>query len=291
MKIKEVVNALEHFAPLSLQADFDNAGMQIGLTEAEVSGALLCLDVTEAIVDEAAWKGCNLIVSHHPLIFHKLRRITDEDYVQRTVMKAIQRGITVVAFHTNLDSVCGGVNYKIAQKLGLTDLRLMGKQQRVAVDDEEASRHEAIRRSFQPGLDSSETLDSKAIVGADGVVGTLAEPMAADDFVLMVKRTFGVECAMCNELLRRPIRTVALCGGAGDFLLDDAISMGADAFITGEMHYHQYFGHEQQLQICVIGHYQSEQFTIQLLEEIIRTMCPEVRTEKTEINTNPILYI
>jgi putative NIF3 family GTP cyclohydrolase 1 type 2 len=106
-----------------------------------------------------------------------------------------------------------------------------------------------------------------------------------------VKRTFGVECAMCNELLRRPIRRVALCGGAGDFLLDEAVKAGADAFITGEMHYHQYFGYEQQLQICVIGHYQSEQFTAEIFEEIIRQACPGVKTLMAETCTNPIYYL
>ena len=115
--------------------------------------------------------------------------------------------------------------------------------------------------------------------------------MAADDFIIQVKRTFGVECAMCNELLRRPIRRVALCGGAGDFLLDDAVKAGADAFITGEMHYHQYFGYEQQLQICVIGHYQSEQFTTEIFEEIIRQACPGVKTLTAETCTNPIYYL
>ena len=123
-----------------------------------------------------------------------------------------------------------------------------------------------------------------------GVVGELSEPMEACDFVQKVKNLFNVECAMSNELLQRPVRKVALCGGAGDFLLDDAIALGADAFITGEMHYHQYFGHEQQIQICVIGHYQSEQYTSEVFQEIIEKECPEVRTEIAETNTNPIFY-
>jgi putative NIF3 family GTP cyclohydrolase 1 type 2 len=84
---------------------------------------------------------------------------------------------------------------------------------------------------------------------------------------------------------------VALCGGAGDFMLDDALRAGADAFVTGEMHYHQYFGYEQQIQICVIGHYQSEQFTPEIFEEIIRRNCPEVETFIAETCTNPILYL
>jgi putative NIF3 family GTP cyclohydrolase 1 type 2 len=115
--------------------------------------------------------------------------------------------------------------------------------------------------------------------------------MAADDFVIAVKKAFDVECAMCNELLHRPIHKVAICGGAGDFLLDDAIKAGADAFITGEMHYHQYFGYEQRIQICVIGHYQSEQYTNEIFREIINESCPDVKTIIAETCTNPIMYL
>ena len=262
MKIKEVVSALERFAPLPLQADFDNAGMQIGLTEAEVSGALLCLDVTEQIVDEAIEKGCNLIVAHHPLIFRKLRRITGEDYVQRTVAKAIKNDIAIMAMHTNLDSAKGGVNYKIAEKMNLSQLEWMGNTQNV-----------------------------DGVEGGEGVIGLLPESMAADDFIIMLKKQFGVECVMANQLLRRKISRVAICGGAGDFLLDDAIRHGADAFVTGEMHYHQYFGHEQEIQIAVIGHYQSEQFTAELMRDIISKECKGVRCFVTENNTNPIIYL
>ena len=123
VKIKEVVSALERFAPLPLQEGFDNAGLQVGLTEAEVSGALLCLDVTESIVDEAIEKGCNLIVSHHPLVFHPLKRLTYADYVQRAVAKAIKNDITILSMHTNMDNAEGGVNFKIAEKLGLENVQ------------------------------------------------------------------------------------------------------------------------------------------------------------------------
>ena len=119
VKIKEVVSALERFAPLPLQEGFDNAGLQVGLTETEVSGALLCLDVTERVVDEAIALGCNLIVSHHPLIFHALKRVSDDNDVQRTVVKAIKNDITVVSMHTNADNAPSGVNFKIAERMGL----------------------------------------------------------------------------------------------------------------------------------------------------------------------------
>ena len=125
MKIKEVLSALERFAPLPLQESWDNAGLQVGLTETEVSGALLCLDVNEKIVDEAIQKGCNLVVSHHPLLFRGLKTISDLTDVQRTVMKAIQKGICVISMHTNMDNAKGGVNYKMAEKLGLRDVQFL----------------------------------------------------------------------------------------------------------------------------------------------------------------------
>ena len=260
MKIQDVLSALEQFAPLPLQESWDNAGLQVGLTEAEVSGALLCLDVTENVVDEAREKGCNLIVSHHPLLFRGLKTISDMTDVQRTVRKAIKNDIAVISMHTNMDNAEGGVNFKMAEKLGLQDVQFMAPK----------------------------TVDG--VTCGSGVTGVLKKPLEARDFVQLVKTAFGVECVMTNELLERPIARVALCGGAGDFLLDDAVKAGADAFITGEMHYHQYFGYEQQIQICVIGHYQSEQYTTEVFRDILEKACPGVRTVIAETNTNPIKY-
>ena len=256
-----MLSALEQFAPLPLQESWDNAGLQIGLTEAEVSGALLCLDVTEAVIDEAEKKGCNMVVSHHPLLFRGLKQISDATDVQRTVWKAIQKGICVVSMHTNMDNARNGVNFKIAERLGLKNVMFMAPK---TVDGAECG---------------------------SGVTGELSEPMAADDFISHVKRQMEAESAMCNELLRRPISKVAICGGAGDFLLDDAVRADADAFLTGEMHYHQYFGYEQKIQICVIGHYESEHFTTEIFRDIIQQACPDVRCEIAETNTNPILYL
>ncbi len=261
MKIKEVLSALERFAPLPLQESWDNAGLQVGLTETEVSGALLCLDVNEAIVDEALRKGCNLIVSHHPLLFRGLKQISDLTDVQRTVMKVIEHQLCVISMHTNMDNARGGVNFKIAEKLGLHDVCFLVPK----------------------------TVDG--IESGSGIVGQLPAPIPAADFIRQVKVAFGVDCAMCNELLMRPIARVAVCGGAGDFLLDEAVKAGADAFITGEMHYHQYFGYEQTIQICIIGHYQSEQYTAEIFRAIIAQECPGVRTELAETCTNPILYL
>ena len=255
-----MLSALEQFAPLPLQEDWDNAGLQIGLTEAEVSGALLCLDVTEAVVTEAVDRQCNLIVSHHPLLFRGLKRISGSSDVERAVMKAISHGIAIISMHTNMDNAWGGVNCKIAEKIGLQQVHLFACKQLCIVQ------------------------------GGSGVTGLLPQPMDAEAFIAHVKRIFSVECAQCNELLKRPIQRVALCGGAGDFLLEQAIAAGADAFITGEMHYHVYAGHEQQVQICVIGHYQSEQYTVELFREILNRQCPEMPVHLSKSNVNPILY-
>ena len=257
------LSALERFAPLPLQESWDNAGLQVGLTETEVSGALLCLDVNEAILDEAIAKGCNLVVSHHPLLFRGLKTISDLTDVQRTVRKAIQNNIAVISMHTNMDNAQGGVNFKIAEKLGLKDVRFLVEN--------------------GPSTGSG--------TAGSGTVAELVETLPAEAFIQKVKATFSVDCAMCNALLQRPIQKVAICGGAGDFLLDEAVKQGADAFITGEMHYHQYFGYDQQIQICVIGHYQSEQFTSEIFREIIAKDCPDVPTYIAETITNPILYV
>lgn len=285
MKIREVIDALEHYAPLPLQEGYDNAGLQVGLTEAvEMSGALLCLDVTEAVVDEAVQKGCNLIVSHHPLIFRKLSRISDENYVQRTVRKAIKNDITIVSMHTNMDAAAGGVNFKIAEKLGLKNVQFFGGEKEV--DGVKGG-------SGVIGEISDEDILKAAQAGrlSDEVKEHFAEGIAADDLVLLIRERFGVECVQCNQLLRHPIRKVALCGGSGSFLLGDAIAAGADAFITGEMSYHEYFGHEQEIQICVIGHYQSEQFTSEIFRSIILSHFPDAKCCISEINTNPIIYL
>lgn len=261
MKAIQVLDALEQYAPLPLQDGFDNAGLQIGLTaEQEVTGALLCLDVTEAIIDEAEREGCNLIVAHHPLLFHGLKSVTGKSYVERCVIKAIQKGIGIYAAHTNLDNAQGGVNYRIAEKIGLANL------------------------SF---------LDTKpaAVPAGSGVIGDLPEEEDERDFLVRLKSLFGIQCIRHNMLCGRKIRRVALCGGAGGFLLPNAIEQGADAFLTGEVRYHDYFGHEGELLIAEMGHYESEQYTVEIFEEILRARLPELRTVKTSLNTNPINYL
>ena len=257
MKLREVIAALEHLAPLRLQDEWDNSGLQVGFPEAEIDSVLVCLDITEAVVDEAIAAKCNLIVSHHPLIFKALRQVSDATYQQRCVVKALAAGVSIYSAHTSLDNAPGGVNHRIAALLGLQKLRW---------------------RSPRDGEDAG-----------SGLVGELpaSEPDAA--FLARVQRTFGVQCLQHSALDGRQVRRVAVCGGAGAFLLHDAVCAGADCFLSGEFHYHDYFENQGVL-LAELGHYQSEQFTQDLLLEYLHKTCPGLTVRKTAINTNPICY-
>ena len=267
MKIKEIVSALERFAPLPLQDGFDNAGLQIGLTDAEATGALLCLDVTEAVLDEAIALGYNLVIAHHPLLFKGCKSITGRDYVERCILKAIKNDIVVYAAHTNLDNAWGGVNFKMAEKLGLKHVRVLEPKE--SAPGEPAMRHQ---------------------VGA-GVIGELEVPETEREFLARVKKTFEVECLRHNELTNKMIKTVALCGGSGSFLIPNAIGQGADVFVTGEIKYHEYFGHEGEILLAETGHYESEQYTKEIFYTIIRELFPDLAMQETRVNTNPIKYM
>ncbi len=364
MKIKEIVSALDRFAPLPLQDGFDNAGLQIGLTEAEATGALLCLDVTEAVLDEAIALGCNLVISHHPLIFKGYKSITGKDYAERCILKAIRNDMVLYAAHTNLDNAKGGVNYKIAEKIGLKHLQVLEPQrnsllklvtfvpteqaERVRkalfaagcgniggydscsynlkgegtfragenthpfcgsigeLHREEEVRIETILPSYKKGevvraLLSAHPYEEPAFdlyplenewtqAGA-GIVGELETPETGLEFLKRIKKIFEVECVKHNRLTGREIQKVALCGGAGAFLIPQAICSGADIFITGEIKYHDYFGHEDEILLAEIGHYESEQYTKEIFYSIIRDLFPNFALHLSKINTNPIKYL
>ena len=260
MDIKQVLAALETFAPLPLQESYDNAGLQIGLTgEQDVTGALLCLDITMDVVEEAIKSGFNLIVSHHPLLFRGLKRISqDGTSVERIVMKAIQNNIAIISMHTNLDNAPGGVNFKMAEKLGLENVRFLQPFSRAEYE------------------------------GGSGVIGEISAAAPGVPFVEYVKAIFKAPCALCSaDLCPDGVIKVALCGGAGSFLLEEAKAEGADIFITGEMHYHEYFEALGDIQIIVLGHYETEQFTCELIQEILAKDCPELPT-RLYGSTNPI---
>jgi dinuclear metal center YbgI/SA1388 family protein len=267
MKVKEILGALEEFAPLALQDGYDNAGLQIGLAEdAETTGALLCLDVTEEVVDEAILRGCNLIVSHHPLLFHPLKSISPSDYVGRTIIKVIQHGITVYSAHTNLDSAYGGVSFKMAEKLGLMAPQWLSQK-------------------------DGYVCAGKATTAGEGIIATFPVALSQNEFMERVKEVFHLKSLRSNTAKKESITNVALCGGAGAFLIQKAIEKGADAFITGEIGYHRFFGHEKDLLLLEIGHFESEQYTLEVLRDIILKKSPSLSVHLAKTNTNPINYL
>lgn len=257
MKVKDIVNVIERTAPLKIQDEWDNSGLQVGFLGSEVSKVLVCLDVTEAIVEEAAAQGCQMIVSHHPLIFRPLTQVGDTTYQQRCVVRALAGGIAVYSAHTSLDNAPEGVNKRIADSIGLNDLEWLQPKE---------------------GLDAG-----------SGVLGLLPEAIPDTEFLKRLKSIFQVECLRHSEPCGKPVQKVALCGGAGSFLMRDAIRKGADCFITGEFHYHDYFENDGML-LAELGHYQSESCTIGLLADILAKGCPGLEIIETSLNTNPTFY-
>ena len=277
MKIKEIIDALEIFAPLPLQDGFDNAGMQVGLTDVKATGALLCLDVTEDVVEEAINQGINLIISHHPLMFKGYKSITGKDYTERCIMNAIKNEITIYSMHTNLDNAPNGVNYKIAEKIGLKNVKVL--------DPKEYMQQESSNNTEENNK------PSEWLMAGSGAIGELEEPMTETEFLKHVKRTFEAGCVKHTKLTGRLISKVAICGGAGAFLMEKAVKEYADAFVTGEIKYHDYFYYEDKILATEIGHYESEQYTKDIIQDFLNRKFPSLRTEQTKINTNPIKYL
>lgn len=262
MKIKDILSVLEAVAPPHLQESYDNAGLIVGDPEMATTGVLFCLDSTEAVVNEAVEKGCNLIVAHHPIVFRGLKRLNGTTYVERTVMEAIRRNVAIYATHTNLDNVYRqGVNAKIAEKIGLSNTRILAPK---------------------PGSDPN--------TGA-GLVGELATPMSETDFLQHLKKNMRAGCVRHTALPGKPVRIVAVCGGSGSFLLPEALRAGADAFVSADFKYHEFFDAEGKLVIADVGHFESEQFTIELLYEIVREKFHTFALHLTEVNTNPVRYL
>ena len=261
MKIKDILSTLESIAPPYLQESYDNAGLIVGDPEAAVTGVLFCLDSTEAVVNEAVEKGCNLVVAHHPIVFRGLKRLNGANYVERTVMQAIRQNVAIYAIHTNLDNVYHlGVNAKIAENLGLTNTRILAPK---------------------PG---------QVDIGA-GLLGELPTVVPEMEFLQNVKKSLRTSCVRHTAFRGKAVRTVAVCGGSGSFLLPEALRAGADAFVTADFKYHEFFDAEGKLVIADIGHFESEQFTIELLHDIVREKFPTFALHLTEVNTNPVFYL
>lgn len=260
--IKDVITALEEQFPPRWQEDFDNTGLQFGDPGRICTGALLCVDVTPETVFEAYEKECNLIISHHPLIFHPLKSITGFDRVPRSIVKAIRNDIAVYSCHTSVDNApFTGVSWEMGRMLGLDNMRPLQSH----------------------GPDS---------IGS-GIVGELPEPMTAENFVAKVKVTFGSPVARCSDPNLGPgvVRTVALCGGAGAFLIPDAVEAGADVFIASDCKHNNFIDWLGHILLIDIGHYESENCTKRIFYDVISKKIPNFALSYSEEDNNPIHYL
>ena len=252
---------MEQAAPLAFQEAWDNAGLQVGRADAEVSAALLCVDVTEAVLDEAIATGCGLVVSHHPLLFHGLKTLQGKSAVERCVIKAIRHDIAVYRAHTNMDNwLQGGVNARMAQKIGL--------------------------QGCKPLMPSAMHPEAGA-----GMVGELPGPEDERAFLERVKDIFRVPCLRTTGLLGKPVHKVALCGGAGSFLLEEALAQEADVFLSADFRYHDFFRAEGRMVIADMGHYESEQYTKEIFFELISKKFPTFALRFSTADGSPIHYL
>lgn len=363
MKIGEIISFLESVAAPSLQESYDNAGLLTGNSNWECSGIITTLDATEAVVQEAISKNCNLIVAHHPIIFGGLRKITGKNYVEQTVIAAIKNDIAIYAIHTNLDNVLHGVNAAIADKLGLVNRCMLqpkndtlkklftfvpvefAENVRSAIFNaggghisnySECSFNTAGQGTFKPGEGTNpftgkvgirHTEDEikmemifpawqeKAILAAmidahpyeevafdivaldnqnqgvgSGLLGELPEPISETALLELLRQKFNLSVIRHTPLLGRTVKKIALCGGAGSFLTGAAVAAGADFYITGDVKYHEFFDANSRLVIADIGHYESEQFTIDLLFDLLSQKFPTFAIQKTGVKTNPVHY-
>lgn len=355
---------LEKWAPLPLQEKYDNAGLLVGSNESTVTGVMVSLDCTEAVVDEAIAAGCNMVVSHHPLIFGGLKRLTGANHIERTVLKAIRKDVALYAIHTNLDNVASGVNKRIADRLGLTNPRILqpksGRLRKLAVFcphkaveavrsalfaagagaignyDEcsfnlEGSGTFRAREGSNPTIgqlgerhtepetrieviypQESEARVLKAMVEAHpyeevahdivpldnvdqttgaGMVGDVETPLSEQAFLEDLKERMKTHCVRYTALRHKQVSRVAVCGGSGSFLLSAAKAAGADVFITGDFKYHDFFHAEGDIVIADIGHFESEQFTIDHICAYLADEAPDLQVRPTSIDTNPIHYL
>nr|WP_294858793.1 Nif3-like dinuclear metal center hexameric protein [uncultured Fluviicola sp.] len=364
MQVKELVSYLNHIAPFAYQESYDNSGLLVGDPNAEIKGILVALDCIETIIDEAILHGANVVLTHHPIIFKGLKRITGANYVERTVSKAIKNDINLIAIHTNLDNVHFGVNHIISEKLGLTDLKILspkaatchklivfapqthadllreamakagagmigsydscsfsskgegrfrpdenavpflGKAGELEVVKEVKIEVIIAEHAVSPVLQAMKAAHPYEEIAYDliglsntneyigsGMIGSLEKGMEAMEFLHFIKKTFHCGTVRYTNPTKSVVKTIAVCGGSGSFLLKDAIRAKADVFITGDFKYHEFFDAENHLMIADIGHFESEQYTSEWLVAQLKKKFTNFAVRLTSVNTNPINYL
>ncbi|MCR5049890.1 MAG: Nif3-like dinuclear metal center hexameric protein [Paludibacteraceae bacterium] len=241
MLLRAIINSIESVAPRSAQCEWDNSGMQVGDTERDIESVLLATDITEAVVNESIVCGCQLIVSHHPLLFRGLKQVCGQTPQARVVEQAIRHNIAIYSAHTSLDSVVGGVNTKLAELLGIENSRIL-------VPNDSDSRF---------GL---------------GVIGRLAEPMSYEAFIGRVKETLKTTYVRYTEPAKAQVQTIALCGGAGAEFIETAIEQGADVYLTADCKYHEMQDAAGRIGLVDIDHWVSECHARVILKNIIEPL-------------------
>ena len=256
MRVGDIIAAIEQFAPLSIQEGWDNSGLSIGSPEDEVHGVLVGFDCTAELIDEAVAAGCNMVVTHHPLIFKGLKRIQGGDPVSDAVIRAVRAGVAVYAAHTTADKVIAGVSGAMARRLELQDITLM---------EEEGG--------F--GL---------------GAVGTLPRPMTGEEAIAYVKDKFGLSTVRVSRPVDR-VGRVAMCGGSGASEIEAARASGAQLYISGDISYHHFFTPDG-FMVMDIGHFESEVDIVGILFKVISEKFPTfaVRISDNLGRSNPVRY-
>ena len=261
MKIRDITTVIETFAPLRWQESYDNAGLIVGRGEDEAHAALLAVDVTEEVLDEAERLGCDLVVTHHPIVFHALKRFNSADTVQRCVERAIRRGIALYACHTNLDSAPGGMSWRLASELGIGSLHVLA-----------------------PSPDKGEGVGF-------GVVGELPEAVPTLDYLREAGRRLRVGALRHSRIVHERVRRVAVCTGAGGSLLGEALRAGAELYLTADLKYNDFMAPSGRLTVADIGHFESEYCAIEILFEIFSKNLRTFAVHKSRCSCNPVNYL
>ena len=258
MRLKEITNILEKWCPLNSAEEFDNVGLLIGNSDEIIKKAIITIDTTEKVIDEAIRNNCNLVITFHPLIFNGLKNITQQTYVEKIVFKAIQNNVNIYAIHTNLDNNPKGVNYKICQKMELNNTKFL------------ISKNEG---AFGMGM-----------------IGELNKEFSELDFFNFLKSKMNIKNIKHSPFIGKKIKKVAVLGGSGSFAIENAIAEEADCYLTSDLKYHDYFKADNKILLADIGHYESEHFTKQLILDFLNKKIPKFACIISKSNTNPVNY-
>lgn len=272
LTVQEIISALEERIPLALQESYDNSGLQIGEPTTLTESALLCVDLTEAVVQEAIALGSKLIITHHPPLFKPLRQLVGRTYIERALLLAIRSGIAIYSAHTNADNAPEGINYLLANDFGLKDCQPLSPL-----------------TSAQAGALLGTPLEADK--AGSGIVGDLEEPIPLERMLERIKTYFGTDKLSYTPTNQSTVQRIAICGGAGSFLFSQARRLGADLLITGEAKYNDYFDSEACPILVTVGHYESEVIATRLFRGVISDKFPTFALYISKLNSNPIVSI